>query len=458
MFDTGYQGFGMSTEQDLVALNKALSAGYGTSPDTQTGGGALRVESLEASLKTLTYTDEHIKFWKRIPKLTATNTVEEYNQLISYGSEGGGFIPEGELPDSEDTNYQRRAAFVKFLGTTRQVTHPMSIVRSSIGDVIAQENKNGILWMLKKLEYALFWGNSKLAKGGTEYVEFDGLDRQIDPQNTIDLKGQHLDEQTINWGAQMILENYGIPTDLHLPYEVLAQFNNDFLPKERIILPSQNGYTAGVPIQAYNTHGGPVQLLPNIFLRKTEPLPTAATSPLAPAAPTLDAPAQSTQAGDFAKSGGAGNYKYAITACNRHGESAPSNVQTFNLTDASKGVNLSTTGYLPGNNDVDYFNIYRSEKDGNTLYRIARVAATANGQLQWTDTNYRMPNTYTAFMGQMDSSVISFKQLSPLIKMDLAVLGPAYRWMLLLYGVPILYAPRKWMRFINIKVDSPINN
>jgi hypothetical protein len=37
-----------------------------------------------------------------------------------------------------------------------------------------------------------------------------------------------------------------------------------------------------------------------------------------------------------------------------------------------------------------------------------------------------------------------------MMKMDLAVLSPAYRWMILLYGTPILFAPKKWIRMINI--------
>jgi hypothetical protein len=40
------------------------------------------------------------------------------------------------------------------------------------------------------------------------------------------------------------------------------------------------------------------------------------------------------------------------------------------------------------------------------------------------------------------------------MKMDLAILGPAYRWMILMYGVPQLYAPRKWMKYINIHASD----
>ena len=65
-----------------------------------------------------------------------------------------------------------------------------------------------------------------------------------------------------------------------------------------------------------------------------------------------------------------------------------------------------------------------------------------------------MANTYTAFMGELTPEVIAFKQLAPIMKMDLAILGPSYRWMVLLYGVPQLYAPGKWMKFKNIKAAS----
>ena len=36
------------------------------------------------------------------------------------------------------------------------------------------------------------------------------------------------------------------------------------------------------------------------------------------------------------------------------------------------------------------------------------------------------------------------------MKMDLAILSPAYRFMVLLYGTPFLYAPKKMVRLINI--------
>ena len=81
----------------------------------------------------------------------------------------------------------------------------------------------------------------------------------------------------------------------------------------------------------------------------------------------------------------------------------------------------------------------------------------ASGTTVVIDNDETMANTYTAFMGEFTPEVIAFKQLAPIMKMDLALLGPAYRWMILLYGVPQLYAPKKWMKFKNIKASGTVN-
>ena len=463
------QGFGVASAADVAELNKALTTGaYGQANGVaaQTNGAALQVESLENSLKVLTYSDKHVKFWKKIAKTPAYSTVEEYNQLLSYGSNSGGFIPEGVLPETDDSTYRRQASFIKFLGTTREVTHPMTLVRSAHGDVIARENQNGILWLMKQLEHALFWGNSKLAAPGKEGVQFDGLSHMIDQENTYDCKGQDLKDTDINYGAQMILENYGTPTDLFLPFEVLANFSNEFFPKERVIMPTQGaGYQAGLVVNKFQTHGGAVDFQPDLFLQKTKPLSGTGTGGTkAPTAPSAVAVEIVTDVpGDFAKSG-AGVYSYSVTACNRFGESVPTACTsdvTLEAGDLGKGIKITITNSASMVVDPEYFRIYRTEAGGTQKYCIMDVPASsiaASGITVAHDLNSVMPNTYTAFMGEFTPEVIAFKQLAPIMKMDLALLGPAYRWMILLYGVPQMYAPKKWMKFINIKSNVGVNS
>lgn len=456
----GVNGFGIGNQQDVDALNKALSAGHEVNPLNLEGGGAFRVESLESTLKILSYGDQHIKFWKKIPKQKAYSTVEQYGQLIDYGRNQGAFVGEGVLPDSNDSTYTRQAAFVKFMGTTREVTHPMTLVNSAFGNVVARQNQDGILWMLKQIEQALFWGNSKLAPGGNEGLEFDGINRMIHEDNTVDLKGGYLEEKHINWGAQMIIQNYGTPTDLFLPFEVMAQFSQEFFPKERVIMPTDSGYQAGVVVNKFMTHGGEVNFEPNIFLNKTNPLNPNASSFKAPAVGTVAAEvATGNNKGDFGKQG-AGTYKYKVTFNNSHGESVPSEEAVVTLTSAdfASGVQLTITNPASTSFPIEYIRVYRTEKDGDKFYEVDKFAVDNPGSGATTvhvDNGDIIANTYTAFMGEMAPDIIAFKQLAPIMKMDLATLGPVIRWMILMYGVPVIYAPRKWMRFTNIKADTP---
>lgn len=456
----GIDGFGISTGQDVDNLNKALSAGYEVNPLNLTGGGAFRVESLENSMKVLTYGEQHIKFWKKIPKQTAYSTVEQYGQLVDYGRNQGAFVGEGVLPDSNDSTYARKAAFVKFVGATREVSHPMTLVTSAFGNVVARQNQDGILWMLKQVEQSLFWGNSKLGAGATEGLEWDGLNRMIDPINVIDMKNNYLEEKHINWGAQMIIQNYGTPTDLFLPYEVMSQFSQEFFPKERVIMPTAGGgYQAGVVVNKFMTHGGEVDFNPNIFLNKTNLLNGNATSFKAPSAPTLSVAAMSGTTGDWAKQG-AGVYQWKASLNNSHGESVPTSPVsvTIGSSDLAKVVPLTITNPASTAFPIEFIKIYRTEKDGSIFYEVDKFAVTTAGASATTvynDLGTTIANTYTAFMGEMSADVLGFKQLAPMMKMDLGTLGPVIRWMILMYGVPVLYAPRKWMRYINLKADVP---
>lgn len=465
-------GAGIGSASDLNALNKALDTGaygYAQGVAGQTNGAALQVESLENSLKVLTYNDSHVKFWKKIYKSPAYNTVEEYNQLLSYGSENGGFTSEGALPDYDDSVYRRQASFVKFLGTTRSVTHPMTLVRSAHGDVISLENQNGIMKLMKDVEKALFWGNSKLAANGSEGVQFDGLNSLIDAENTIDLAGADLSDQHVNYASQCIIENYGTPTDLFLPFETLAKFSEQYFPKERVVMPtSGQGYQAGLVVNKFQTHGGAVSFEPDLFLQKTAKVPTKATSTKAPTPPatvTVTAEAIEGKTGEFGKSG-AGTYKYWVTACNRHGESVATKCTTdlvLASSDLSKTAKVTITNASSMSENVpEFFRVYRTEKDGTIGYCVLEIpadnaahnATSANAVIYAYDVNDTMPNTYTTFMGEFTPEVLQFKQLAPMMKMNLATMGPSYRWMILMYGVPQLYAPKKWVKIKNIKAGD----
>lgn len=451
----GIEGFGVAPLSDVIELQKALEAGFAIS--SQTGGGALRVESLEASLKVLTYTQQAFKLWQDLPKLPAYSTVEEYNELVTYGNEGAGLaLPEGHLPEEDDTNYVRRTSLVKFFGTTRVVTHPMTLVRPAHGDVIALENQNGIMRLLRTIENALFFGDSGLAQGGQEGVEFDGLDSLIDSANVVDLQGQPMTESDIETGANIIAENFGLPTHMYMGTRIKSDLVKQFYPRERIQLPAPTAGQIGFRFDTFSSQVGVINVRDHLFLQPAPKSPTVATSTKAPAAPaTVTGALNATGNGDFAKST-AGDYIYKVAAGNRFGISAATASSAVALVDVTDQIDLTITNAAsPGN--LEYFAIYRTRADGTDAFLIAKVAATditGSGTNSFSDLNPIMAGFSKAYMLEMSPQVISFKQLAPLMKMDLATIAPSIRWMILLYGVLQLYAPKKAVRYTNIGVTG----
>lgn len=482
----GGEGFADSNMGDVQNLNKALSAGNITGRETDglqvAGSGApLKVESLEKSLKILTYKESDIVCWRTIPKMAAYNTVEEYNRLVDYGQERGGFNLEGELPTTEDTTYERASQLVKFLGTTREVTHPMSLVKTNIGAAVQSEIKSGTMWILRKVNRALFYGNSDLIP-----VEFNGLFQQHATQfNTvgdytadetvIDLRGLRLSEEVIEEAVRVIVDNFGSADCLFAPPVVLSNFtkffynggtNGTVLRNNQAA--SNGGTTVGRKVSHFQSQFGEIELKFDKFLNKaaTKTLASGATSPNAANAPVADAApiAVAVDADALWGAGDAGDYFYAVSAVNRFGESALTDMGVAATIVAGGAVDLDFSDG-GGANGATSYTIYRSNEGAASAaaatffpvfsVSVAELAAGYDGAAATVvrDRNRYLPNTDTAFVLENSEDIWSFKQLAPLMKMDLAILAPAYRFMILLYGTPFLYQPRKMVRFINIGVN-----
>lgn len=486
MFDLGvstndYQlgGVDMMSASDMQSLQKALQATdlRGGDP-TASSGAPLKVESLENVLKILTLKESDIQFWKRIPKLPAYNTVEEYNQLVSYGADRGGAYNEGELPEEEDSVYRRKSQLVKFYGITKSVTHPMTLVNTNVGNLIQRETQNGTLWILRKVDRSIIMSNSDIIPqevNGLYKQHFDGhettLDLYHDSEVVVDLRGKALTEAAIEDASLGIIENFGYGNLLCAPPTVLSGFVKRF-HESKLIQPNSPQITAGVMGQRVKTFAsqfGDIELMYDKFITNTPPRTITATklSPKAPDAITPDGTTPVAVVSDaltrFAD--GAGDYFYAVAPINRYGEGAltllsataisVATTESVVLKFADGGGNYPATGYV----------IYRSIKDAPNspttikFYPVFQVSAAqlATGYDTVSpaaniigDRNRHLSNTEQAFLVQGDEEVISFKQLAPLMKMDLAQLSPATRFMILLYGTPQLYAPKKMTRFINI--------
>ena len=473
-------GFGASTYQEVQQLTKALAAGYDANPATMTGGAALRVQSLEESLKIVTFTDRHIVFWRDVPKSPAYSTVEEFNVQESYGDDFfGAFYREGELPLANDSVYRRQTALVKFMGSVKEITQPATLIHPAHGNLVAKENESGILWLLRKVEKALFYGDSSLAFGGAEGEQWDGLRNLIAPDMLIDLEGASLQEADFEEATNLLALNYAYPTDCYLGYSSLSDLVKIMYPRHRVSLPAPRDGRIGQAVNSIVTQAGDLALNATRFIEKRPVAPAGARGPAThvPTAPSAVAVALVAGAGtgEFDKSQGNqdARYAYIVTAANRFGESAPSPatlspIMTGANAQAGAAFSIDITNAAAVSVPPEYFNIYRTvgqpastgtaPTDATEYNLVMQIPAESQANLGTTpaapgtflDLNWSMPFTEELFIGELDPQVITFRQLAPLMKLDLAVLAPAFRWMILLYGVLILFANRKWMRIRNV--------
>lgn len=454
----GVEGFGAISRDELSQLAKALTAGADiNNPGAAPGVGfPLRVESLEKTLKNVTFTAEHIKLWRAITKDPAFNTVEEFNVLSSYGAgRDGAFVSEGALPEEDDSTYERKTAIVKFMGTTRKVSHVMTMINPAHGQIIAGETVNGTMHLLQQVERALFYADSALSS-----LQFDGLQKLITSlspsTNVIDMRGAPLDEDVLMDITLRVFSapNFGKPTHLHSNPMVINDIAKGFTPKARYDLFDKDSGMVGLNVDGFTSQAGPVKFEANTFIDEQNLAPTSAVgdSSKRPGSPTISTGA-TTPANTSSKFGAddAGSYFYKIVACNDFGKSAAVAVDASAI--AVAAGDKMTFGVTPAAAGVKWYELYRSKVGGlvTATSLIDRIANTSGAGAQTVnDLNETLPFTSVAFLLQQNREAFTWKQLAPMLKIPLAVVDANIRWMQLLYGVLMLYAPGKVAMIKNI--------
>lgn len=456
----GVEGFGATSADEVAEFNKALSAGQDINKPGVVAGDAfaLRVESLEKTLKVTTFKMNEIEFWKSIPKLPAYNTVEEYNELSSYSENpDAGFVAEGALPEEDSSTYERQYAIIKYVGSTRSVTHVATMVKPAIASLIGQETINGTMHLLRIIERGLYKGDSSLCS-----LQFDGFEKMIisrsPSSNIVDLRGKPLSEDILTDICQIVRDapNYGSATHLHTNPKVHSDLSKTFFPKERHNTFSDKSGVIGLNIKAFQGPTGIVQFVPNVFIDDGGGPNANAIGDATkrPASPSITTPiAAAPGAGSLFGADDVGNYFYSIVAVNRYGRSAAIVVSGSTLA-VAEGDNV-TFGVTPAGStpEVEWWEIYRTPKNGaattkRLIQRIANGAGTGASTI--TDKNERLPGCTTAYLFQQNLESMSFKQLAPMVKIPLAVIDLRTRWAQVIYGTPTMYAPRKNLILINV--------
>ena len=484
---------GLDSPDKIYELAKAMSAGDQTGQSLigqLTAGSALKTESLDPMLKILTSQDKHIVLHKILPKQTAYNTVEEFNQLVDYGLNIGIFNKEGETPQFTDSIYRRESVLIKYTGVSGEVTHPFTLVRlgSGVGDALAQEVKNKTQFLIRALDKAYPVSDSRLVEDefdgifkqhyvgvtGAALPSVAGLNKYYADSCVIDARGYILNDKMVEDGAHAVVnDNFGMVSTIIGPPIVFSNYVSQFHESKRIIVGQAGGVegaTMGQSVNDIMTQFGKIGVVSDIFFdyKVSKDYNSAATSAKAPAAPVAAGGLTTIVSGDTQTrfTDGAGSYWYGVTAKNRYGESAMTLLDTnVQAVQATESVDLEFT-HTDGAYAAECLVVYRTEKSA-TAYTSAKFypiititkAELATGYDGGTgvvrDRNRVIPNTHSAIMLDNSTDVWALKQLAPIMRMDLARTSPSFRFMILAYLTMVLFAPKKITRIVNIGKAVP---
>ena len=461
---------GLVSPEDIDALNKAITAGYGGAgkPTDLVYGGVIQAESLEATLKSVTFDMKNLKFWPAVSVDKAYNLFEQYNRLIGYGSDSSPYMGEGGAPQEEDSTYIRDGQRIVFFGTRRKVSHQMTLVRTTVGDVVAQQAKEGTMHLLKNVERELYWGHAHFANvlsGAMDGSDSD-LSRNSNAMNGLlkqllrgnadvqarssdfegygdlasidqDLLGAVLTQDDLEKLSVIALENFGEPNQLHIEPQCLSAFVKQFYPMFRSA-PGLANQTVGYDVSKVTTTAGSIDLKPNLFLRPRSRVRPLAVNANCPAAPAIGVgSAQATVAGGVLE---AAAYSFVVTTCNDDGEGSPSASHSVSVTAPNNAVSLVVSGI---SSDARYIKVYMSAPGGaaGTEQFVANYKAIG-GSATVIVAGSKLPGLGEAFLLDMRAENMKFKQLAPLSKINFAIVSTALEFAVVLYGALFVYTPR----------------
>lgn len=460
-----YSAFGESDSLSKVKeLSKALEVGYGMTPSDQTGFGAMRVESLERTLKQMTAKVEDARLYQLINKGKADSTVEEFATLNEIGD--AGFYAEGGLPEEYDEEIKREYEQVKYIGGVGKVPY-VATVTKQIAKSIDTVTKAKAAAIIRRANVSLYFADS-----GNASVEFNGYYKQFKArakhlsQNVIDMGGKRLRPEDINTGSQIIADNYGNPHNLKLfmGNQAFNDYTDELLAERRFVVGTSEARSIIASARSFELGLGKGNIETDIFLRhkgegylnRSHPKLNAAGNAFAantskPPTTLNGSSCVVAAASDSTSTLSAGDYKYAVVPRNKFGTGAAFEV-SVTITSGQKAnfTTLQDNG-SPSGQEATAFDIYRklASESSLTAYKFVKTIKASDSVKD--DNNSEIPGTTYAFMWDWDfEQVIDFKLLLPMVKMPLAVVDDSYRWLQKMYLVPLLYNADKMVVYKNV--------
>ena len=460
----------MVSANDLRNLNAALrsngqsvtkaNVGYPTQGQAATNDlAALVPQSIQATLDSATFMQQHIRFWNRLSKVDVSSTLHESNVVKQHGemgldpwvSEGGG----GSAYPNSEGSYERKIVKIKYMAEKIE----LSDVATMVGitgvnrSALAQRTQDGTMALMGKLERSLFWADSDL-----QPLAFDGLDKQLAagaPNNVTDNKGAATSPQQLQevLGALLATPNYSMPNVIMCDpqvYQTLVNIATASGRHDMLSVTASGGGRSLVYGASELSVSGPAGTVPIISVplleREQEPN-SGAVGPNDLATPTLSSVVgNNSSAVSPYKAGEV--YKYKVVGVSEKGLTAP--VESANVTIAADGNCAAFDIDHSAHANIAYYRIFRTVSAGGSKYGFLEEIARDAAATSYVDDGSDLPGTGTIFAGQMDPSVLYWAQLLDFTRRPLAQVQTTIPFLLMLFGSLHVKVPTKWWRVRNV--------
>lgn len=458
----------------LEQLSKALTAGYGSDPAQFTGGSALRIQSLDKTMKSTIQENQHFRLFNALAKSGAGATVDEWTEQSGVGGFLGGTTNSetGTIAQAQG-DYKRRVALVKYLMTRAEVSVVVTL-GNNLASAKAVEARNAALRLLTDAEYLSFCGDSAVVP-----TEFDGIfaqieagvaDGSVDGGNIVDAGGQAITSvNSFNDAAAQIARrgNFGTPTHFFCSLDVQADMDTALDPAFRVPVDNavDGGVRLGAPVTGIRTSHGNIASMPDVFIPdNTDLVPFQVAYPVVATAnaglqPTVATPVIASDAASKFGAPHAGNYYWMITGVNAAGQST--GVVTAQTAVAAGQKATLTITASAGGQETGYA-IYRSRMNGTNApadLRLVKRIPKAGGTTVFVDRNEDIPGTSKATILNMQrgADAISWRQLLPMMEFQLYPTQSAVLpWAQLLFGYLRLAKRRHHVVIKNILANKAV--
>lgn len=449
-----------SVEDYVSQLNEPLVKALATSAvPGYADGTQLVLQNLDSIMTSVLFSEEQLVKQRFIERVPSINPIYQWNRRNTFGSNRGAFgFPEGGIGPVGLGSWSRNQASVKFFGVQRGTTVVANLAGALGGmfdNPVQEEEYDGTMQLLGSVERMLVWGNKLIHDGAGNEIFYDGMYLQVRNSayaatNIIDMHNKPMSFDVIQ-GIAARYPKVFVPTSKNiasfLTPDSLSTLQLMKTQSERRAMggaASDGGYIAGTPLKGYDTNIGWIPFVQDVFLDAVQgkvPLGTADPSaPTTPAGVTAAAGAPTGGVVSQWQASDAATVYYMVSAYNAQGES----LGFVTVAGTAVGVGQVVTLTIPNVTGAFAYRVYRgTQSNGSDAMWIWDVPNAGGGNTVFVDWNEIIPGTDVAVFVDRSPQNIVIPQMSPLLKLPLAIQNTTIPFGLLYLHTLAVKAPER---------------